>query len=111
MRSLNNTSRQDLRLHIRIVANTSLFLALIQKNIDVKEISFAAKSRVTYSSDLLTLNPVERLDTVRTAYDLNSKTQIRDLQQLLRVNTSNKGDTHPSVKSAYDPAKPRTCCF
>ena len=36
MHLLNNTLKQDLRLHTRIVTNTLLFLALIQTNIDVE---------------------------------------------------------------------------
>ncbi|CAD6584104.1 MAG: hypothetical protein ASARMPRED_001597 [Alectoria sarmentosa] len=80
---------------MRTVTNTPLFLALIQKNIDVEKTldCSAAKSRVTYQSDLLTLSPAERPDTVRTTYDLIAEsTQIRDLQLLLCVNTNNKGD-------------------
>lgn len=91
---LNNTLKQDLRLHIRIVINTSLFLALIQKNIDVEKISSAVKSRVIHRSSLLILNFAERLDIVKTTYNLIAKlTQIRDLQLLLCVNTSNQRDT------------------
>ncbi|CAD6569421.1 MAG: hypothetical protein ASARMPREDX12_002432 [Alectoria sarmentosa] len=83
---------RDSKLQTRVVANTPLFLALIQKNIDVektlgrqqdREDCSAAKSRVTYQSGLRTLSPAEnsqiRPGTVRTAYDLDPKTQIRDL--------------------------------
>ena len=96
MHSLNNTLRQGLRLHTRTVTNTPLFLALIQKNIDVEKTlnCSAAKSRLTYQSNLLTLSPAERPDTVRTIYDLVAESaQIRDLQLLLWINTSNQRDT------------------
>ena len=62
------------------------------KNVNKNEGCFAIKSKVTYQWNLLTFNPAERSDIVRITYDLNSKTQIRDFQQLLCVNISNNED-------------------
>ena len=67
--------------------------------------------RVAYQSGLLTLSLAERPDTVRIAYDLNSGSDPNPWSPVVAM--CQMGDTISCVraKSAYDAAKPRTCCF
>ena len=73
-------------------------MILINSNSRIENYEFKINFFLIKIIILLTLNLAKSFDIVKTTYNLNSKTQIRNLQLLLYVNINNQRDLMQSIK-------------